>query len=347
MKHHEREYFISRLRSGFYIVDYSGFKIKILTPTIEQEFYAQQVFKDSYERCLDDGIKNQEEMLDWMKEKELWSEEDDKKIEGLEKDIEKLKKGLYTNRFRSDICSQIRHGLKIGREQLQESQNKKYSFFEQTAEAIASVDKSIFELTKNAYVGDQLCDFTDIDTNYIWSKYSSLLLKEKDIRELARNEPWRGIWLFAATNNSTKMFANKEDRVLSYDQKSIIIWSKMYDNVGESVETPTDDVIKDDDMLDGWFIVQREKREQERKESSVNDTLNDKIANSQEVMVMARSKQDAQDINNLNSMGARIIKQERSKLIKDRGSAQDIEFKDRQIELRQQSNEQFKQKFRR
>ena len=63
------------------------------------------------------------------------------------------------------IISQIRLGLKKGKEQLIETQAKKYSFFEQTAEAQAAVDKSMYELKNNAYIGDKLCDFENIDTN--------------------------------------------------------------------------------------------------------------------------------------------------------------------------------------
>ena len=226
MKHHEREFFVSRIRCGFYLIDYNGFKIKLLTPTAEDEFYANQVYADSYARCVDDGIKTQDEMLEWMKEKDLWSDDEDLKIEGLQKDIEKLKKGLYINRFRSEIISQIRLGLKKGKDQLMQAHAKKHSFFEQTADAQAAVDRSIYDLKNNAYIGDKLCDFENIDTSYIWSKFSSLLLDEGQARELARNDPWKGLWLFSATNNAITLFPSNKDRSLSYDQKSILIWSK-------------------------------------------------------------------------------------------------------------------------
>ena len=43
--------------------------------------------------------------------------------------------------------------------------------------------------------------------------------------------------------------------------KNIVMWSQLYDNVQESMDAPTKDVIKDDDLLDGWLIVQGKKRE--------------------------------------------------------------------------------------
>jgi hypothetical protein len=45
----------------------------------------------------------------------------------------------------------------------------------------------------------------------------------------------------------------------------------MYDNVYESMECPPDEVIKDDDMLDGWFIQQHKDREKKLKEKSTDE----------------------------------------------------------------------------
>ena len=44
------------------------------------------------------------------------------------------------------------------------------------------------------------------------------------------------------------------------DQKNILILSRMYDNVQESLDCPADDIMQDDDMLDGWFIHQKNKK---------------------------------------------------------------------------------------
>ena len=39
MKQHEREYFISRVRTGIYYVDHEDIRLKIYTPSIDDEFY--------------------------------------------------------------------------------------------------------------------------------------------------------------------------------------------------------------------------------------------------------------------------------------------------------------------
>ena len=49
MKHHEREYFVSRLRSGTYLVEYENFVLKIVPPTVEDEFYINKSFMDAFD----------------------------------------------------------------------------------------------------------------------------------------------------------------------------------------------------------------------------------------------------------------------------------------------------------
>ena len=44
----EREFLVFRVRSGAYKINYSGLNIRIVTPTIEQELEACEVYNESY-----------------------------------------------------------------------------------------------------------------------------------------------------------------------------------------------------------------------------------------------------------------------------------------------------------
>jgi len=113
------------------------------------------------------------------------------------------------------------------------------------------------------------------------------------------------------------------------------------------MECPTDEVIEDDDMLDGWFIVQRRKHESERAQSDLEKrTQNSKISSSAEIFVFTDSKKEAESINNMNSVNSQMIKKERTQTIKSKGGAVDLDFQDQQIKMSNKSNEQFKGKFR-
>jgi len=127
-----------------------------------------------------------------------------------------------------------------------------------------------------------------------------------------------------------------------------LIWSRMYDNVHESPDCPSEEVINDDDMLDGWFSIQASKRKDAIMESELESKLsNSKIANSQEIFLMADSKQDAENINQMNTHQARMIKKQRFNQLQKRGQMDQNQFQDERLKMGQKSHEQFKDKFRR
>lgn len=335
---------MSRLRSGAYTLTHNNVTVKILTPTLEDEFCANESYTEAYDKALDDEFMTEDELLEWMRSRDLWTEEDDKKIEGLEKDLERLRIEIFKAKNKENLREQIRKYIRAGEKQLKEQINKKLENNSNTCEGIAAIEKAFTFLKRCTFIGNELFDFQSIELSQVWYMYHSMLLSEKQGRELARTEPWRSLWMLK-DSGTVNLFANK-DRELSIDQKNILIWSRMYDNIQESVDCPSDDVINDDDMLDGWFIVQRQKQEKQKAESEIEDTLtNSKIANSDEIFVMSDTKKDADKVNSMNDINAQMTKKERMAVIQQKGDAKDLDFRDQQLRLRRQSNEQLKGKF--
>jgi hypothetical protein len=138
-------------------------------------------------------------------------------------------------------------------------------------------------------------------------------------------------------NTKIKLFNNTEDSELTHNQKNIIIWSQMYDNIQESLECPSKDVIEDDDMLDGWFIIQAKKREKEKAENDLNNNIkNEKIKNASEVFVMTRDKKDATTVNNMNNVYTANIKKQREAMIRKRGEVNQHDFIDERLNIQMQ-----------
>lgn len=346
MKQHEREYFISRVRSGKYFIEFRNKLITILTPTIDDEYYINRAYQQAYNESVDRGIKTQDQMLLWMMQKEFWNNENEQKIDGLKKDLERLKVEIFNARNNYQLKDKIRLYLRAGEKQLQKITQKKNKFFENTCEGLASIDRLHEFFNRCSFINDEKIEFDEYFIQEISNKYFSSILTEGQSRELARTEPWKSLWVLNDSNCYT-LFYNK-DRELSIDQKNLLIWSRMYENVQESLSCPSDDVIEDDDMLDGWFIIQRRKREQERGEAELEEsTKNSKIANSSEVFIMAKTAKDAERINKMNDLTTQMVKKERFNTIKRKGNASQLDFQDERLKLQRQSNEQFKGKFRR
>lgn len=342
----EREFLVFRIRSGIYKVPYNGFTVKILTPTIEDELESCEVYDRSYYEAMNDDIMTHEECLEWMMENELWTYEEDLKIKQITEEIENLKVNVYKKYNNGRLRESARIYLRAAEEGLKQLENKKNGYYGNTCEGIAQLDKSMFLIECCSYVGGEKLDPNSLDLNNLLNKYYSLILKEADSREIARSEPWRSTWGLRETN-TINLFSNR-DRELSVDQKNLLIWSRMYDNIQESMECPSDKVIEDDDALDGWFIEQRRKNEREKAVGVIEDSIqNDKIKNSQEVIVFADNKTDAKTIHEMNSPNSKVIKKERQEVIKEKGSAVDLDFADQKMRLGNMAHEQFKNKFRR
>ena len=125
------------------------------------------------------------------------------------------------------------------------------------------------------------------------------------------------------------------------------MWSQLYDNIQESMDAPTNEVVEDDDVLDGWFVIQAKKRQKEKLEKEFNAKTGDKVKNSDEVYVMSSSVEENELIENMNDLNSRRIKKERAQTLSSKGAVRQHEFKDEILDKRAEINNQYRDKFRR
>ena len=187
-----------------------------------------------------------------------------------------------------------------------------------------------------------LADFLDdkvLDplSSELMDQYNSYNITTEQFRRIARTDPWRSIW-----NVGKKQGAlfNKPSCELTKDQLSLSSYSTLYDNVYESHKCPNDKIIEDDDCLDGWLIEQRRENEKDRKQQEVDSMIkNPKIANSQEIFVMAKDKKSAQDIYDLNDPMARNTIKSRDQQIRSAGQVKFTDLKDVRQDIATQSHQ--------
>lgn len=346
MKHHERELLVLQIRSGNTYVKSNNISLVIKPPTIEQSILACEVYNETYAQAYIDEIMSEEEMISWMFEQDLWTPHDDKKIEAIKKDIERLKIEIYNARNDKKKREQVRRYIRATEREIAILFNKKNSYMQNTREGVASSEKVSFIIKNSTYNGDKLYDFSDLSLSYVVDEWQNSFLSDSISRELARNEPWKSLWTIK-DSAKIKLFMNLEDSELTYNQKNLLIWSQMYDNIQESMECPSKEVIEDDDMLDGWFIIQSQKREKENAEKEVEGLVkNDKIKNAGEVFVIAQSEEHANQINKANSVHANIVKKQRENYLKQVGATDDHNLPDRKLEIQMGQNSAFRDKMR-
>lgn len=341
MKQHEREFFINTIRSGNIYIKHRDVALVIKPLTYLQSIEAYHVYTDAYDEALQDGLMTEEDVDQMMMEKGLWTPDDEAIIKRIQDDLERLKVEIFNNHHLPSKRETIRRYIRAAEKGLLDKANEKQIYFSNTCEGVASTERLCWILSNTTYLDNKIYSFDDLSLDYIVLKWRESQLEDTVIRELARNDPWRSLWIMQEKID-IQLFFNERDANLTDNQKHIIVWSRMYDNVQESMDAPNQSIMEDDDALDGWFIVQSRKRDKERKEREFEDKhSNSKVKNASEVFVVAGDDDDADSIESMNSYQSKMVKKERASLISKAGNVTQNEFMDEKLRLQRQSNESF------
>ena len=85
------------------------------------------------------------------------------------------------------------------------------------------------------------------------------------IREIARSIEWRMFWTLSREN--LPALFNRTVGDITFNQRLLVYWSRVYDSAFETPEPPEKDVVEDDDLFDQW-LANRDLARKEDKEST-------------------------------------------------------------------------------
>jgi len=338
MEQHERELLIYSIRSGIIIKN----GLKIIPPTIEQCLEAAAVFKESFDELKSQGVMTEREIVAWMRSEGLWHKVDDDDVKKLKDSVDQAKVDIYNNRYDKKEVRRHKHILRTAKKLLGKKHGVRTSYFTNSCEGLSGLEKTAYLISQTTYKDNALYNFEEYSISDVISFWNEGNLLEPRVRELARNEPWRTIWA-SRDISSCPLFIQDNNKELTFTQKNLVIWSKLYDNIQEHMEAPPEEVVNDDDMLDGWFIVQNRKREKDKKEKDVDSTLGAN-AGKDEVFVMANAsdKERLKAIKDMNDGESVYIRDERMAYVQQKGEVDRIKLPDVQRELSKQMIEQMK-----
>lgn len=334
-----KELLYSRICSGFIrcIVEDQIFILN--NPSVQTQYIANELYYQVYNDCLYEGLYHQEDMLSLLIENGVWDNKKEERLNGIKKDIEEIKCKLYEVTLSDKDNLLVRNRLSKAKQEVVDLEFNKHCYDHITVEGVAILARQRF-IIGCSIVKDNGQPF--IDNTKLWESSTNIVEKvmefaahnritEGEYREIARTDPWLKTW--STCKSPAEIFGNKVIE-LSDEQKTLLAWSLLYDNILEHPEHPHEDVLHDDDRLDGWMILQKRKREQEDFKSQVaRKTSNQKIANADEVYVMAEKKEDIQKIDNLNEGISKIMKSKRMGALKKHGQLHEIEMPDTKVRL--------------
>ena len=315
-----------------------GLVLYIHEPTPELIYESHEIYDDVYDQCYWRGVYVEEEIIPILLENDYWSPHDDREAERLQKEIEQKKVEAFQNFVKKKILRNLKIQIYNLENKWREVSLKRSSLDHVTCSGCAELARNYWLISKTTYRDGELYNWSESSVTDAANFKAKNTVSEATFREVARSDLWRGMW---SSGKGTDIFGVPFSRITK-QQSRLCMYAKMYDNVHESPEAPSDELIEDDTCLDGWLIHQRKKHEKQKKANQVDGMIqNDKIRNAGEVFVMAEDKRDAGEIYDLNDGFARgTIRQREAQLKQKEGQIKFTELADvkQDIEIQRTQN---------
>jgi hypothetical protein len=338
--------YLSRILSGQYIFLYNNISYKLIYPDISIKYEAEICAEQEFENIKFNEWIQDDHILYFLIDLGLWSFDGDKKLKELETQIENHKVDLYNNFLNPNKIKNIKKQLTSTRNNYNRLLQRRHSFDHVTHNGFLNSTKNQFILINSLFDKNNnkiFPDYNNIDyhlLNELSSCVSQNIIDIEIFRKIARNDIWKNYWSANNQNLFGKPTINWTD-----EQKTLTIITKMYDSAAEHPECPPDEILDDDDMFDGWMIIQKKENEKNKNKNRNEKMLKDKkLGNAKEVFLVANSKEEAQNIYGLNDAQSRNIIKERNKVIMNSENAvPEAKLPDVQRDIMIQNNQKFMQ----
>lgn len=297
------ETLLYRVLSGYYFITIDSIQYKIINPSLVIKQQAQ----DLYNSVLDEYKFDAQNWLSEIHIKHLqninsiWGNTEEEELKSLYKTLDQLKIQLYLKFSHEKQKKLNKQNIKTTQSRINELLIKKSTFSNMTLKSHAEGIRNEYLIMHMVYdnKGQRIFDHNNNNNYELLEKLISAVathtIDVTNLRILARSDAWKNLWDAAKDNIFGKPGLDWTD-----EQKAVVNLSKMYDSIKEHPECPSDEIIADDDALDGWILHNKEKTLKEKKKNQLMDKLDNKYKNAGEVFVMTDSAEEAKDIYSLN-----------------------------------------------
>lgn len=340
MKLYEREFLVARIDAGYLrFKDREENVLRIYPPDKHVYYESQEVFMEAREKALYEGLMSEEEIFWLLQDEGVWTEKMAQEYKDLPKNIESLKIQIYEAAFKSKQRKKLREYLKLSKEEYERLHGIRHSWDYLSAEGVASFSRWLHIIGNSVYNTDGTkYDWENDSVTRVMQFFHSQSLTEEVVRELSREDPWASTW--SMRKRSGVIF----EEPYTIEQKSLAMWSSMYENIRESPECPHDTIIKDDDMIDGWLLLQKKKREGQQMKSRAEEYAgSDKVKNSDEVFIPVESIEDAELVDSMNNGLGQAIKIARERKVRKEGEVKFQDFGDVKRRVQTEAVQAFRQ----
>ncbi len=345
----EKESVIIQITTGKTLVEWGGVRYMYNepSPSIKYDYINKKLKAES--DCEKEGFLTQEQEQKMLDEHGYWSKSNESLIKQMQEDCSTLRKESSKNEFKSREKQKINATIEKLTEEIKSLELKRRTFYFQTIEYNADYRAKqwlLFKCLHDEYGNKVWSNWEQFEEEVDLDKITSLhtlvfynsRFTESKIREIARTEPWRSVWR-SSCKTGTPIFDVPASHHTE-SQKAIVYWSMVYDSVYESLESPSQEVIDNDELLNEWFEEQAAKNSEKKKSRLSPITSNKKIAEAGEIFVPVDTIDDAHKVyNELNTESAKAKIKSRTKQLMKEGTVKEAEFSDTKRDLRMQATQ--------
>ncbi len=278
--HEDLEKYLSKIFTGVELVYINNGSMDICvefrSPNNATMLRANLLFNKTYSQALSRGMLSSEELEKLMKKRNIFTDEDEKRIEKLKAQLEAQELLLAKTSVVKAKQDRLKNIIKKIKDEINEISFKKSSKMSMSAESKADESKLLYLCWASSYNADT--------GTLLWPTYNNLLketnLVFKDnifleflkfnrgidtriIRYVARSNLWR-IRYVTSLKTSEALFGVPTSEYTN-DMLNLVYWSNYYQSIYEMLpeDRPSDLVIEDDEALDAYMQSYYDERNKE------------------------------------------------------------------------------------
>ena len=335
------ENLLYRIINGYYFINTGGTTYKVVPPSVCIKQNAHQLYLNTIDDYKFDTSSwtSENTIKNLLKIYNIWDEKNDKEFENISDQINKTKVQLFLHYQNSTLKKQLKQSILELNNQLDDYYNKKHYFDYLTLEYYAQSIKNQYIITNMIYDSNNKQIFNTEDFNNIDSVFLEKILSEiqkntissEKIKTIARSEIWRSFWNISKENVFDGKIKDWTD-----EQRSLVNFTKVLDSIREHMECPSEDILNDNDALDGWIYYQNDKSEKEKKRKHISDKFGLDKKQAGEVFVISSDADERKSIYELNDPQTNKDIKNMTRLAKEKGNIDWAELPHVKRDLRQQ-----------
>ncbi len=330
-----------RILLGYYYISINNKTYKIISPSIKTKYEAEIL----YEKVIEDNKYDkvwltEEEIKFQLAVQNIWNSKKDQELKDTKNLLDNAKIELFLTYSNTNQRKKNKQHIQTVIKMLDKLQALKASFDYLSIREHANTIKNEFLIMNSIYDEHNQLKFNNPSKDsYEYTELQAFIkeildnsIKIHEIRELARSDIFRS---YASSCDLQQPIHSIND-----DYRYLINLHKMYENAKQHPESPSDEVINDDDALDGWFIYHNQKAEKEKKKNALLERVGGNIKNAGEVFLLTDSQEETKEIFGLNDPEARKNIAEMKRIAKEKGGVEwkDLPFVQQQLQM--QANQQ-------